>query len=76
MCWDEYPTNMMYWQEYPTTMTCWREYHQNGEDWSDSAVIAEAEVDRSEAKWVDYDLTFILKSAFATFKCVHYETPF
>ena len=45
-------------------------------DRSDSAVIAETEVDRLDAIWVDYDLTFVLKSTFTMFKCVHHKTPF
>ena len=46
------------------------------QDWSDSAVIVETEVDRSDAIWVDYDLTFVLKSTFTMFKCVHHKASF
>ena len=66
----------MCWDKYRHKMTCLGKHFQNGEDRSDSAVIAEMEVDQSHRKWVDYALIFILKSTFATFKCVRYDTPF
>ena len=51
-------------------MTCWGKDCRNREDWTSLVVMTELETDQSQGKWIGFDLTFILKSTFTTFKCL------